>query len=332
MRLTLKLPVVVGVILLTAIALAGCEAPPPAPPVTLRIGVFQAQDFLPYFVMQEQGFDKKYGMRFEETAYPGGAAAIDAMVAGTLDLCPGVGTVPLLAAAERGLIPDKVVPVAANSYADPEHPGIGVVVAHGVQGWKDLEGKKIGTNARNSITTAAVDVRLKQEGVKGYSFVEMPLSNMGLAIAGGNVAAGGLNEPYFTQSLLRGDGKLLGWVVGGPPFARMQFTTIVFSADFHRRNPEGVKAFLRAHLAAATWINEHPDKARLVLARRLNLSADVTRKIKLSHWPVDARTDQALLEQTRQTLVRAGLLRQQPADTRALYDETLLAEVLKERR
>jgi ABC-type nitrate/sulfonate/bicarbonate transport system substrate-binding protein len=314
-----------------AAVLAACEGPLPAPPVTLRIGVFKEQSFLPYYVMQEQGFDKKNGLRFEESSFVGGAAAIDAMVAGALDLSPGVGTVPLLVAAERGLIPDKVVAVAANSFADPEHPLVGVIVAHTVQGWKDLEGMKIGVNTRSSVATAAVDIRLKQEGVRSYSFVEIRFPNLGLAVAGGNVAAAAMNEPYLSQSLLRGDGKLLGWVVGGPPFERMAFTSIVFSGEFRRRNPDGVKAFLRAHLAAARWINDHPDKARLVLGRRLNLSEDVAKKINLLRVPLNARTDPALLEQNQQVLLRTGLL-QRPVDTRALHDETLLDQVLKERR
>jgi NitT/TauT family transport system substrate-binding protein len=314
-----------------AVALAACEGPPPAPPVTLRIGVYQTQDYLPYFVMQEQGFDKKNGLNFKESPFAGGEAAIDAMTAGAIDMCPGVGIVPLLVAAERGLIPDKVVLVAANDFADPEHRGVGVIVARAVNSWKDLEGKKIGSNTRNSIAGAAMEARLKQEGVRTYSFVDIPFPNMGLAVAGGNVAAASMNEPYLTQSLLRGDGKLLDWVVGGPPLERTEFTVNVFSADFRRRNPEGVKAFLRAHLAAVRWINDHPDEARLVLARRLSLSADVARKMNLLRWPLDARTDPALLDQTQQVLLRAGLL-QQPVDTRRLHDEVLLAEVLKEKR
>ncbi|MBI5908334.1 MAG: ABC transporter substrate-binding protein [Betaproteobacteria bacterium] len=111
----------------------------------------------------------------------------------------------------------------------------------------------------------------------------------------------------------------------------MAFTSIVFSAEFRRSNPNGVKAFLRAHLAAARWINDHPDKARLVLATRLNLSEDVAKKINLLHVPLNARTDPALLDQTQQVLLRAGLL-PRPVDTRRLHDETLLAEVLKETR
>jgi len=314
-----------------AVALTACDGPPPAPPVTLRIGVFASQDFLPYFVMQEQGFARKNGLKFEESPLAGGAAAIDAMAAGAIDLSTGVAIVPLLVAAELGLIPEKVVAVAANDFADPEHRGTGVIVARSVRGWKDLEGKMIGTAARNSIATAAADFRLKQEGVKGYSFVEVPRANVGLALAGGNVSAASMSEPYLTQSLLRGDGKLLDWVVGGPPLERTQFSSIVFSTEFRRRNPDGVKAFLRAHLAAVRWINDHLDEARLLLARRQNLSAEVAKKINLLHWPVDARADPALLDQTQQVLLGAGLLKR-PVDTRALHDETLLAEVLKERR
>lgn len=316
---------------LFAVALGACDGPAPAPPVTLRIGVFATQDILPYFVMQEQGYDKTNGLKFAESTLAGGAAAIDAIVAGSLDMSPVVGTVPLLAAAERGLVPGKVVPVAANNFADREHPGTGVLVANAVQGWKDLEGKKIGVNARISISTAAIDARLKQEGIHGYSYVYIPFANIGLALAGGNVAAAAMNEPHLTQSLLRGDGKLLDWVVGGPPLERTEYTSIVFSSDFRSRNPEGVKAYLRAHLAAVRWINEHSEQARLVLAKRLNLSEEVARKMKLLHWPLDARTDPALLEQTQQVLIRADLL-QRPVDTRRVYDETLLAEVLKEKR
>ncbi len=318
------------VIIAGAAAIAACEGPSHAPPVTARMGMYQSQDYLPYFVMQEQGLDKKNGLNFTISPVTGGAAAIDAMVAGSMDMSL-VGFVPLLVAAESGLIPDKVVPVAANNFSDPEHRGAGMLVANTVQGWKDLEGMKIGTNARNSILTAAADARLKQQGIRGYSWVEIPLSNLGLALAGGNVAAACMNEPYLTQSLLRGDGKLLGWVIGGPPLERTEFTTILFSADFRRRNPEGVKAFLRAHLAAVRWINDHPGEARLVLAERLNLSADVARKMNLLRWPLDARTDPALLDQAQQVLFRAGLLHR-PVDTRALYDESLLAEVLKEAR
>jgi NitT/TauT family transport system substrate-binding protein len=310
--------------------LAGCGGLAPEP-VTLRIGFFPTVDFLPYFVMQEQGFDKQNGLRFEEATYPGGAAAIDAMAAGRLDVCPGVAIPPILVAAERGLVPGKVVVVAANDFADPDHPGIGVVVRAPVRNWRDLLGKKIATNAKGSIATAAVAGRLQQEGVGDYTWVETAFSNMGLAVAGGNVEAAGMAEPFLTQSLLRGDGVLLGWVVGGPPFERTPFTSIVFSAELQRRNPGAVKAFLRAHLRAVKWMGEHPEQARGLLARRLNLSREVGQKMNLLRWSADARNDPALLDGMQSPLVSIGMIKA-PIPATRLYDETLLGQVLAEPR
>lgn len=107
-RIQLWISVMPMIVIAGALILAGCEAPTPASPVTLRMGMYTAQDYLPYFVMQEQGFDKKYGLNITVSPVAGGAAAIDAMVAGTMDMSLA-GIVPLLAAAERGLIPSHVL-------------------------------------------------------------------------------------------------------------------------------------------------------------------------------------------------------------------------------
>jgi ABC-type nitrate/sulfonate/bicarbonate transport system substrate-binding protein len=153
--------------------------------------------------MQEQGFDKKNGLQFVEQSYPGGAAIIEAVAAGSLDM--GVsGTPPVFSAAERGLIPSKVIPVSANDFADPDHPAVGILVAPSVTTWQVLKGQQIAVNALNSINAAAVVGRLQQEGVSDYKLVEIPFPNMGLAVAGGNVAAAAMAEPYLTQSVLRG--------------------------------------------------------------------------------------------------------------------------------
>jgi NitT/TauT family transport system substrate-binding protein len=255
---------------------------------------------------------------------------MDGLAKGTVDVAQA-GIAPILTAAESGLIPGKFVPVSVNSFASRDHPNIGVLVAKDIGAWKDLEGRKIGTNAMNSILTAATDARLRQEGVRRFTFVVTPLSNLGLSLADGNVAAVALSEPHLTQSILRGDGKLLDWVIGGAPFERMQVTAILFNADFRRGNPEGVKAFLRAHQAALRWINDHPDEARKVLAKRMKLSPEVANKLNLGGWAHETRLDAALLDQVQQVFIKSALLKG-PVDSRRLFDESLLDEVLKEAR
>ncbi|MGH7769313.1 MAG: ABC transporter substrate-binding protein, partial [Candidatus Binatia bacterium] len=244
--------------LTVSISLAACRQEQKAPEQsTLRVGVYLAQDYLPFFVIQERELDRKQGIKLalEKKTYPGGAAVIDAIAAGAVDL-GSAGSVPLISAAALGVVPDKVLAVAANSFADADHSASAVLADSQVTDWKDLEGKLIAVNAVTSIQGVALKGRLKMENVSNYKLVEMSFANMGLAVSGGNVAAAALYEPFLSQSLLRGDGKLLGWIIGGPPFERMESTLIAFSADFYRNKPKTVKAFLRAYLQAVEWINK----------------------------------------------------------------------------
>lgn len=315
---------------LGAALLVACGVPHPAETFSLRMGVVRTLERLPYFVIREQGFDTQHGLRFAEIAVSGAAVFMESILAGSADV-GYIGSVAVLAAAEGGLIPGKVVPVGVSAVADPDHPGVAVLSRPSVRNWKDLEGQPIAVHAINSLNGVAIKARLQHEGVRRFTFVEIPFANMGLAVAGGNVAAAAMSEPWLTQSLLRGDGTSLGWVIGGPPFEKMEFTLIVFNADVHRKNPRAVKAFLRAHLQAAEWIQQNPDRARSILAKSLELSAEVAQKVKLLRWPLDARNDPALLDGMQPTLVQLGMLKALiPA--KGLYDERLLDEVLAERR
>ena len=92
-----------------------------------------------------------------------------------------------------------------------------------------------------------------------------------------------------------------------------------------------VKAFLRAYLQALQWINKNPDEGRLILAQALNLSPEVTQKMKLLRLSSNGRNDPALLEGMQPLLIDIGMLKKRiPANK--LYDETLLNEVLAEKR
>lgn len=316
-------------LILVIAMLAACAPAKPPQQYTLRIGMVGTLSSLPYYVMLDQGFDKKNGLSIEETIYQSAAPIFDALAEGSLDGSPSGGTIYVLQAAQDGIVPDKITMVSANSFADPEHPITGVMVADSISDWKDLEGQYIGVPSKTTTFAAAIIARLLQEGVTDYTLVEISVSNTGLAIAGGNIAAGVMTEPYITQSLLRKDGKLLGWVMGGPPFENMEYTANVFSTDFVRNNPEAVKAYLRAHMEACRWIEKNPEAARAILGKKLSLTPKVVKNVKMMRWPSDMRNDPILLESMQPVLIDAGLLKA-PIPASQLYDETLLNEILTE--
>jgi len=319
------------VLILAIVTLAACTPKAPSQQFTLRIGIVGTLSSLPYYVMLDQGFDKQNGLVIIETIYQSAAPIFNAIADGSLDGSPSGGTIYVLQAKQDGIIPDKVTVVSANSFADPEHPITGVVAANSIANWKDLEGQCIGVPSKTTTFAAAIIARLLQEGVTNYTLVEISVSNTGLAIAGGNISAGVMTEPYLTQSLLRKDGRLLGWVMGGKPFEKMEYTANVFSTSIIRNNPGAVKAYLRAHMEACRWIEKNPDAARSVLGRKLSLTPEMVKNVRMMLWPPDMRDDPVLLESMQPVLVEAGILKA-PIPASQLYDETLLNEVLSEKR
>lgn len=320
----------IAVTFLMVTVLAACTPPKPAQEFILRTGVVSTPGILPYAAIMDRGLDKKYGIQFVETSYVSSTAMLDALAAGSLDVGIGVGTISLFSAFQNGLIPNKVVVGAAMSFSDPAHPFTGVLVAPSINSWQDLKGKQIGVPALTGPPAAGIKGRLRLEGISDYTLVEIAIPNLGLSVAGGNIAAAVVAEPYLTQSLLRKDGKLLGWVIGGVPFEKLEVNVVTFSATLYRENPQAVKAFLKAYLEAVKWIDRNPDDARLLIGNKLSLSTEVTSKMAMPQWSLDGRNDPTSLESMQSVLLDVGMLKA-PIPVNQLYDETLLEEVLKEK-
>jgi NitT/TauT family transport system substrate-binding protein len=294
------------------------------------VGYFPTQDFLPYFVITEHGFDRRHDVRLVEKTFTGGSAVIDAMVKGDIDIGPAVGTVPILEASTRGLVPGRIVAVAGNNFTDPDHPSMAVLAGPSIRTWKDLRGQRVAVNAKTSLGAAALVGRLRLEDVPDVTLVEIGFPNMGLSITNGTVVAASMYEPFIAQSILRGDGHLLGWVGGDRPFPRAELTAVLASAELHQRRPDAVKAYLRAHLDAVRWIAVNPGLARALLARRLELRPEYAAKIRLVRWAQDGRNDPAAIDALQPWLIGIGALAHR-VPSRMLYDETLLTQVLAER-
>jgi NitT/TauT family transport system substrate-binding protein len=308
--------------------LAACAAPPA--PTTVRVGALGSIDELSLFVIQEQGLDRKHGLRLQTSTHMGGGRILEAMASGSVDVSFNVGTVPLLRGAETGIVPERAVAIAVSTLADRERPGVGVVVAPTVNAWSDLSDQLIGIYATDSLGGAAFKARLQDERVARSRFVEIAMPNLGLAVASGLVAAVVMPEPFVTQSILRGDGRLLDWVIGGPPLERMVYTVVAARAQFARQQPTAVKALLRAHLDALAWIDANPGLARNIMARRLGITDELGRRIHQLRWVLDGRNDPALFLAMQDVLIHAGILRA-PVPVHRVFDTAALDDVLRER-
>jgi NitT/TauT family transport system substrate-binding protein len=307
-----------------ALALASCSRP--EPPVTIRVGVSVSVDVLPYVVLREKGFDRDFGLQLEEKEYLGGAAIVDAMANDQADLGVNVGSVVVINAADRGLVPSAVTVVASETVCDRQHPGMGLLVPQSITSFRQLEGQYIATNARTSLGGIMTAGRLKKEGISTYTLVDIPFANQGLAVAGGNVAGATILEPYLTQSLKRGDGHLLDWLTGKAPFERIPYTVICFRSGFLRSNPTAAERYLRAYLKAVAWVAKNPRESRSILGKRFSISEDIAQAVNLPEWPADGRNDPALLLSLESEMKDLGLIRAvMPPES--IYDESFLDRI-----
>lgn len=316
----------VALLVATTAVTCGQSAPRQQSQTRVRVGVIQASDQLAVYVMQRQGMAADHGLRLDLRTVQSGGEMIGLMADGTLDAgAPGV--VPVLNNALSGVIPDQVVGVAGGPFADRRHPHTAVLVGRDVRDWSDLSGALIAVNDVGTVTEASVRLRLALEGVADYELVPIDYPNLGLAVRGGDVAAAGTAEPFLTQSVERGDGRVLDWVIGGKPFTDFQIVMFAVRTPLLERRPGVVRDLVAAYVDAYRWINDHPAEARAILVQELGVTSAVGETMGLPRFPVEPTNDLDLLQDIQDQLLslQPGT---DPVDVSDLYDEQLLAEVL----
>lgn len=308
------------------LALGGAGCSTPAKPDTIRLGMFAATDMLPIYVMESQGIAARHRLVLQKSEpFAGGLPASEAIVRDEIDISyPGL--VPLFALAAAGKIPSDIAIVGVNQTVTPEAPSAALLVGVDITRWSDLSGRQIGIHNTTSINAASFAARAKAEGVTDYEFVVLGFTDMGLAVRDGTVAGAVLEEPWTTQSLLRGDGRVLGWTQGEPPLERVPLTAIAVRPELLAHS-DVLARFLRAHLEAVRYIEDNPAQARSLFVTNLGVSPEVASRLNLKEWAVDARLDMAGVQEFQRILSEAGVT-SPPVDPATFYTPGPLEAVL----
>lgn len=321
-----RLLVAVAIGTAIALGLAACSAGTPSPGTSIRVGMYPTTDMLPVYVMESAGIAERHGFAIVESEpYGGGLAASEGLIRNEIDITyPGI--VPLLALAAEGAIPADIAVVGVNTVATPEAPSAALLANAEIASWGDLSGRQIGIHNVTSINAASFAARALLEGVRDTTFVIVEFRDMGLAVRDGLVAAAVMEEPWTTQSLMRGDGHILGFTQGEPPMASVPQTAIAVRAEL-LDDPDLLRRFLAAHLEAVAFIAAHEPEARRALIPKQHVSEEVAEALRLKAFPLDARLDLASLSDLERTMADAGLL-STLVDPATFYDPTTLESVL----
>lgn len=275
-------PPIRAVLLLTcavfwATLVAGAE---PASGAVLKIGFFpnitHAQGLIGAYGTKGGGgwFEERIGegVRLQWFAFNAGPSAMEAILAGTIDLTY-VGPNPALNAYIRSK--GREVRVVAGA----TDGGAALVVAGdgGIRGSGDFKGKRLATPQLGNTQDVAARAWLLRHGYRvtltGGDVQVIPTANPDqLALfQRGKLDAVWTVEPWVSRLEMEAKGRILL----EQPDALIAL--LVASEKACARQPALVAKFVAAHSALTRWLNENPDAARDKV--RLALSAETRREV-----------------------------------------------------
>jgi sulfonate transport system substrate-binding protein len=311
--------------LLTSLAMAACllvTAHAADKPAAVRVTYVAAPFNIPSIVMRKNGYlDQAFaplGIKVENPEITSGAAQVQAIAAGAVDIASVLGGTSAILGRANG-VDLKVIAAYSRS---PKAFFI-MTGPSGPNSIKELKGKNVagpkGTTLNQLLAAALAANGLTLSDI-GYLNMEIPAARA--ALLAGKVDA----------ATLAGANALLVEAAGGKVLASGEgliapTTVIAVRKSFMDEHPELVTAYMEAHKKALAFMREHPEEALKIAAEDQKISIEDARK----QWPwydfTLAMTDADVknLEADQRFMVEAGML----SKTIAIRDDLIAPQAFK---
>ncbi|MDI3327518.1 MAG: ABC transporter substrate-binding protein [Alicyclobacillaceae bacterium] len=205
---------------------------------------------------------------------------------------------------------------------------------------KDLEGKTVGIPSGADVMMAIQNMG-KELGVdtSKIKYVNLAPSDALTALQKGEIDAMACWEPFITKAIESGGHFLFSGTKSALPDKKGDVkwmsvhTTLQVTDDFLQKNPNTIKALLRALKKATDYINTHRDEAIRILAPELHLSEAELREIMnrnvYSMEVNDSYINGSNGDGVKDYLMSVGNIKSKP-DFKSYNDFSLLKEVAPE--
>ena len=250
-------------------ALLGLGERVSAAPLTVKAGYPQPSGAqLPLWVISEAGTDRKYGVTLQVIYISGGARLTQTLVAGDIDMAMTGGAVVngILSGAELVYVAIGVPTYGFSLYARPVVKDVG-----------DLKGKVLGVMTKGASSDHAATALLRQQGLRAGQDVKFlylgGVREVLAALENSIVSAGVISAPTTLAARRLGYKELVNIGTLKLPYVH---NGIVTRRSLVRQQPEKVKNFLKAYVAALKITQEEPEVAKRALARFLATNDSAT--------------------------------------------------------
>jgi NitT/TauT family transport system substrate-binding protein len=247
----------------------GCSGPVES----IRFGTSLLEPCIPVFVAQDRQFFAANGLDVTINYYGNGLDQVDAMLRGEVDMSgPSAEYVLVGKAFQKQRIR------AIGNIDQAENAFIVARKDRGIESVADLKGKKIGL-VRGTIVEFHLGRCLELHGmsIKDITLVDMSTFAQSTdAVIKGDVDACVALVPFTEDAQVKlGDNGEVWPAQSGQSI----YALLLCPSDLVDKRPDLVKKFLSAMSQAEDYIIQHPQEARAIARRKLNVASDYMDKI-----------------------------------------------------
>lgn len=225
-------------------------------------------------IAEEMGYYKEEGLNIQNKLMNGPDENAALVASGDAKICFG-SVYNNIAVAANGVGVKVVAPLANAAGTQSVVGRKGLEINSG----KDFEGLKIGmTNGAGVLIAIRNMCQATGADINKIQFVNLQVSEQLAALDRGDIDAMAAWEPWVGKAEAQGGKLLFSGTKSNIPGAAGDvhwidfYMTVQVTDEFYRQNPESVEKLLRALHKATVYINEHPEEAAKIIAKRINIA------------------------------------------------------------
>ena len=339
----------VGLLLLVSACGGGTSAPSPTAaatvaatatatpkPLTVTIGQVGGLSDAAIYLADGKGYFKEQGITLQSLAFTTAAQMVAPLARGDLMVGGGAAGAGIFNAIRTGT---AMRIVADKGNLNPGFGYEGLVIrpslADQIKSAKDLKGRTIALAARDITPEVTLNTYLQTGGltVKDVNVVMLPHAQMGQGLQTGAIDAGAPIEPYLTQILESGVGKLL---IRSDQVTPGEQTAVIFFSEQFAKDRDAAVRFMVAYLKGARFYNDafvKKDAAKRaeavdLLAKATKFEPALIEKMTPPGLDPNGRVNVPSLEDVQKYMIAKGSM---PAaiDMKQVVDMSFVEEAVK---
>jgi len=275
---------IVAIVIVVAVAYFGLNhitksAPVATNPDPIKIGVMIYPDSGAFYIAQEKGFFKKYGVNVELVDMPVDNV-LGALQANQVQIATPMTSDMMTIVADAGINAKQIMIPSSSDGAD------GLLVSNDIQKISDLKGKKV------YLTLGYPEhfffrYLAEQNGLlaKDVELVNLNTEEVGSSFAAGKINAGVTWEPWLSKAAQESKGGKI--LLTSHDVPGVMVCTVAARTDLIENRREDIKKIMLAYFDAARWWDNNINEGNQIAARHFNLTieefAPLKNKIKLAN-------------------------------------------------